>query len=86
MSKNNKFDKNKIKYFAYYAIAVALIVYMLNDYVTNIKSDHIKYSEFVKYLNENRIEEVQLTRDKIIIHPKINKGRKKESNVHRVNI
>lgn len=85
MSKNNKFDKNKIKYFAYYAIAVALIVYMLNDYVTNIKSDHIKYSEFVKYLNENRIEEVQLTRDKIIIHPKINKG-EKESNVHRVNI
>ncbi|HDK7176151.1 TPA: ATP-dependent zinc metalloprotease FtsH [Clostridium botulinum] len=78
MSKNNKFDKNKIKYFAYYAIAVALIVYMLNDYVTNIKSDHIKYSEFVKYLNENRIEEVQLTRDKIIIHPKINKGEKKK--------
>lgn len=51
---------------------------MLNDYVTNIKSDHIKYSEFVKYLNENRIEEVQLTRDKIIIHPKINKGEKRK--------
>lgn len=78
MSKNNKFDKNKIKYFAYYAIAVALIVYMLNDYVTNIKSDHIKYSEFIKYLNQNKIEEVQLTRDKIVIHPKVNKGEKKK--------
>lgn len=76
MSKNSKFDKNKIKYVAYYAVAVALIVFMLNDYITNIKSDHIKYSEFMKYLNQNKIEEVQLTRDKIIIHPKIKEGEK----------
>ncbi|GAA0733542.1 ATP-dependent zinc metalloprotease FtsH [Clostridium oceanicum] len=76
--KNNKFNKNKIKYFIYYAIAVAIIIFMVNDYIQNVKSEHIKYSEFIKYLNQNKIQEVQITRDKLVIQPKLAEGEKKK--------
>lgn len=76
--KNNKFNKNKIKYFVYYAIAVAIIIFMVNDYIQNVKSEHIKYSEFIKYLNQNKIQEVQITRDKLVIQPKLAEGEKKK--------
>lgn len=71
---NNKFDSNKFKYGIYYAVAVAAIVFVLNDYVTNLKSEHIKYSDFVSYVNQNKIQEVQISKDKLVAIPKSNEG------------
>ncbi|KZL93303.1 ATP-dependent zinc metalloprotease FtsH [Clostridium magnum] len=71
---NNKFDSNKFKYGIYYAIAVAVIVFILNDYVTNLKSEHIKYSDFVSYINQNKIQEVQISKDRLVAIPKSNEG------------
>lgn len=73
---NNKFDGNKIKYGIYYAIAVAVIIFILNDYVINLKTEHVKYSDFVNYINQNKIEEVQIARDKLVIIPKTKDGEK----------
>ncbi|MCH3964916.1 MAG: ATP-dependent zinc metalloprotease FtsH [Clostridium sp.] len=70
MFNNKKFNGNKMKYGIYYALVVAIIVFVLNDYLSNIKSDHIQYSDFVNYINENKISEVQISRDKLIIIPK----------------
>lgn len=70
MFNNKKFNGNKMKYGIYYALVVAIIVFILNDYLSNIKSDHIQYSDFVNYINENKISEVQISRDKLIIIPK----------------
>lgn len=71
---NNKFDSNKFKYGIYYAIAVAVIIFILNDYVINLKTEHIKYSDFVNYINQNKIQEVQISKDKLVITPKIKDG------------
>ncbi|MDW8800054.1 ATP-dependent zinc metalloprotease FtsH [Clostridium sp. A1-XYC3] len=76
MFNKNKFDSNKFKYGIYYAIAVAIIIFILNDYVVNLKTQHIKYSEFINYINANKIEEVQIARDKLIIVPKAKEGEK----------
>ncbi|MCT8976390.1 ATP-dependent zinc metalloprotease FtsH [Clostridium sp. CX1] len=76
MFNKNKFDSNKFKYGIYYAIAVAIIIFILNDYVVNLKTQHIKYSEFINYINASKIEEVQIARDKLIIVPKAKEGEK----------
>ncbi|WP_315117845.1 ATP-dependent zinc metalloprotease FtsH [uncultured Clostridium sp.] len=77
--KNNKFDDNKFKYIIYYAIAVTLVVFMINDYVVNNQVRHIKYPEFNSMVQENQIKEVQIATDKIIIHPK--EGTKDEGKI-----
>ncbi|WP_446897784.1 ATP-dependent zinc metalloprotease FtsH [Clostridium sp. LBM24168] len=76
MFNNKKFNGNKMKYGIYYALIVAIIVFVLNDYLSSIKSDHIQYSDFVNYINENKISEVQISKDKLIIIPKNQSGGK----------
>jgi len=71
---NNKFDSNKFKYGIYYAIAVAIIIFILNDYVVNLKTEHIKYSDFVNYINQNKIQEVQISKERLVIIPKSKEG------------
>jgi len=72
MFKDKKFDGKKLKYFIYYSVIVAVIIFVLNDYMVNIKSQHIKYSDFISYVNQNKIEEVQIAKDRLIIYPKEN--------------
>lgn len=74
MLNKNKFDSNKFKYGIYYAIAVAIIIFILNDYVVNVRTQHVKYSEFINYITTNKIEEVQIGRDRLIIIPKEKEG------------
>lgn len=71
---NNKFDSNKFKYGIYYVIAVAIIIFILNDYVVNLKTEHIKYSDFVNYINQNKIQEVQISKERLVVIPKIKEG------------
>lgn len=73
-----KFDNNKIKYGIYYAIAVAIVVFLLNDYIMNFKTERIEYSQFMTMLNENKIESVQIAREKLIIVPKETEGGSKK--------
>lgn len=73
---NKKFDSNKLKYGIYYAIAVAIIMFFLNDYIVNVKTQHIKYSDFMTYISQNKVQEVQIAKDKIIITPKTAEGEK----------
>lgn len=79
MFNNKKFDGNKMKYGIYYAVAVAIIIFILNDYMVNMKTQHIQYSDFINYVNTNKIEEVQISKDKLVIIPKIKEGESKKS-------
>lgn len=71
MFNNQKFDKNKIKYIAYYAILVAVLIFVLNDYLVRIKTQHVNYSDFINMVNQNKVEEVQISKNKIDIYPKV---------------
>ncbi|WP_017751493.1 ATP-dependent zinc metalloprotease FtsH [Clostridium tyrobutyricum] len=70
MSNNKKFNGNKWKYTIYYALAVIVIIFVLNDYISGMKSQHIQYSDFMNYVNQNKVAEVQISRDKLMIIPK----------------
>ncbi len=70
MFKNKKMDGNMLKYIVFYFIIGALILFALNDYMVNIRSEHVKYSDFISYVNDKKIDEVQISKDKIIIYPK----------------
>ncbi|MBC2579736.1 ATP-dependent zinc metalloprotease FtsH [Clostridium sp. DJ247] len=76
MFNKNKFDSNKFKYGIYYAIAVAVIIFFLNDYIVNLKTQHIKYSDFTNYISQNKIQEVQISKDRLLIVPKPSDGEK----------
>ncbi|AYD40850.1 ATP-dependent metallopeptidase FtsH/Yme1/Tma family protein [Clostridium fermenticellae] len=79
MFNDKKFNGNKIKYAIYYAVVVAIVVFVLNDYVVNLKTEHIKYSDFINYINQNKIEEVQISRDKLVVIPKAVSGQKQKT-------
>ncbi|NMM65326.1 ATP-dependent zinc metalloprotease FtsH [Clostridium sp. P21] len=79
MFNNKKFDSNKLKYGIYYAVVVAIIIFILNDYIVNLKTQHIEYSEFINYINANKIEEVQISKDKLVIIPKVKNGESKKT-------
>ncbi|MBV4417892.1 ATP-dependent zinc metalloprotease FtsH [Clostridium tyrobutyricum] len=70
MLNNKKFNGNKWKYTIYYALAVVVIIFILNDYISGTKSQHIQYSDFMNYVNQNKVAEVQISRDKLMIIPK----------------
>jgi cell division protease FtsH len=70
MPNNKKFNGNKWKYTIYYALAVIVIIFVLNDYISGMKSQHIQYSDFMNYVNQNKVAEVQISRDKLMIIPK----------------
>jgi len=64
------FDNKKLKYAAYYIMGAAIILMILNFVLADVKSQSIKYNEFLNLLNEKKIEEVQISKDRIIIIPK----------------
>lgn len=68
------FDNKKYKYTAYYAIAVIVVVLIVNYMIVEMRTQPIKYNEFLKMLNDKKIEEVQISSDKIVVIPKSNAG------------
>ncbi|GLC29506.1 ATP-dependent zinc metalloprotease FtsH [Clostridium omnivorum] len=68
------FDNKKFKYAAYYAIGVAIVILIINYMLVDMRTQPIKYNEFLKMLNEKQIEEVQVATDKIVIIPKADAG------------
>ncbi len=75
MFKDKNFDK-KFKYGLYYAIVVGVILFLLNDYRKNLTMEHIQYSDFIKMINDKKIESVQISKDKINIYQKKEKDEK----------
>lgn len=68
------FDNKKFKYAAYYAIGVAIVILIINYMLVDMRTQPIKYNEFLKMLSEKQIEEVQVATDKIVIIPKADAG------------
>lgn len=84
MINNKKFNSSKFKYILFYAVGVAVIVFLLNDYL-GLKSERISYKSFIDMLNAKKIEQVQIARDKLIIIPKdAGSGRIKELYTERI--
>jgi cell division protease FtsH len=72
------FDNKKLKYAAYYAIGAAIVLMVLNFVLVDMNTQSIKYNEFLQMLNDKRIEEVQISSDRIVIVPKAEEGQKKK--------
>lgn len=70
----SKFDDNKFKYVIYYAVAVTIVVFLINDYIMNTETQQVKYTNFLNMITQNQIKEVQFSKDRIIIYPKENAG------------
>ncbi|PRR78191.1 ATP-dependent zinc metalloprotease FtsH 4 [Clostridium liquoris] len=68
----SKFDDNKFKYIIYYAIAVTIVVFLINDYLVNTETEQIKYTDFLNMITQNQIKEVHFSKDRIVIYPKEN--------------
>ncbi|MCY6483265.1 ATP-dependent zinc metalloprotease FtsH [Clostridium aestuarii] len=64
------FKNKKIKYLMYYVIGVMGLILVLNSVWRSFKTEHIKYSTFEKMLTEQKIKEVQITKNQIVIVPK----------------
>lgn len=67
-------DNKKIKYFMYYAIAVIIAVVVIHAVKTEIQTQYVNYNEFLTMLNQKQISEVHISKDKLVIIPKEQKG------------
>ncbi|MBL4936257.1 ATP-dependent zinc metalloprotease FtsH [Clostridium sp. YIM B02515] len=72
------FDNKKFRYAMYYVFGAGIILMILNFVLVDFKTQSIKYNEFTKMLTEKKIDEVQISADKIIIIPKPEEGQKKK--------
>lgn len=68
------FDNKKFKYAAYYIMGAAILLMILNFALVDLRTESIKYNEFLNLLNQKKIEEVQISRDRIVIIPKAEDG------------
>jgi len=73
------FGNSKWKYYIFYAIVVVLIIVGINFSVQVVRTKRIDYNVFNKMLVEKQIEQVQVTKSKIIIIPKVKKGETSKS-------
>jgi cell division protease FtsH len=72
------FDNKKMKYGAYYIIGAFILLMILNFVLTDMNTQSIKYNEFLTMINDKKIEEVQISSDRIVIVPKVEEGQKKK--------
>ncbi|PRR73987.1 ATP-dependent zinc metalloprotease FtsH [Clostridium thermopalmarium] len=84
------FQNKKFKYLVYYITGVMILLLILNSVLRSARTEHIKYSEFEKMVEQKAIEEVQISDNQIIIVPKEKKGVNQKikytSNIERNNI
>ncbi|GAA0177587.1 ATP-dependent zinc metalloprotease FtsH [Clostridium sediminicola] len=64
------FNKKKTKYLIYYMTAVMIILLVLNSVIKKFKTEHIAYSDFKKMIVEDKISEVELSDNQILIELK----------------
>ncbi|MBC8062781.1 MAG: ATP-dependent metallopeptidase FtsH/Yme1/Tma family protein [Clostridiaceae bacterium] len=73
------FDNGKWKYYIFYIIIVLLIIVGINFSINVVRTKRIDYNVFNRMLAEKQIEEVQVTKSKIIIKPKVKDGETSKS-------
>jgi cell division protease FtsH len=72
------FKDKKYKYTAYYAVAVIVLLLLLNYVLDSLKTGSIDYKKFTKLLNEKKVSQVYIGKDKLTIIPKANSGEDKK--------
>ncbi|MCM8710696.1 ATP-dependent zinc metalloprotease FtsH [Clostridium sp. SYSU_GA19001] len=72
------FDNKKYKYAAYYIIGAAILLMIINFLIVDLTTQSIKYNEFLSLISEKKVEEVQISNDRIIVIPKVEEGQKKK--------
>lgn len=72
------FDNKKFKYTAYYIVGAVVLLMILNFVLVDLKTQSIKYNEFLKLVADKQVEEVQISKDRIMIIPKTQPGEKKK--------
>ena len=72
------FDNKKFKYAAYYVAGAAILLMILNFVLVDMKTQSIKYNEFLQMVTDKKIEEIQISNDRIIIVPITEQGQKKK--------
>ena len=75
MKKNNKKTpqtpfKNPIIGFIILSLAATFILNLILSGITPSAEKEIYYSEFLKMVEDNKIEEIKLSSEKIVIYPK----------------
>ncbi|MDP4145833.1 MAG: ATP-dependent zinc metalloprotease FtsH [Bacillota bacterium] len=78
MFDNKNFGDKKFKYAAYYAVAVMVVVLMINYFATDLNTEQITYNKFLDLLSQKKIAEVQISDDKITMIPKSDSGIEKK--------
>jgi cell division protease FtsH len=73
------FDNGKWKYYVFYVIVVVLIIVGINFSINVVRTKRIDYNVFNKMLAEKQIEQVQVTKSRIIIKPKVKEGETSKS-------
>ena len=72
------FDNKKFKYATYYILGAAILLMFANYIIAGMQTQSIKYNDFIKMLSEKKIEEVQVSADKLVIIPKADAGQTKK--------
>lgn len=64
----------KFKYVIYYAIGVAIVIMVINSIKFGLQTKLINYNEFTSMIVQKTIQEVDISKDKIVITPKADSG------------
>jgi cell division protease FtsH len=72
------FDNKKLKYSAYYVAGAAILLMILNFVLVDMKTQSIKYNEFLQMVTEKKVKEIQISSDRIIIVPIAEEGQSKK--------
>src|ERR1700687_2866645 len=73
------FYSGKWKYYIFYVVIVVLIIVGINFSIHTVGTKRIDYNVFNKMLAEKQIEQVQVTKSRIIIKPKVKPGETSKS-------
>ncbi|MFL0266725.1 ATP-dependent zinc metalloprotease FtsH [Candidatus Clostridium radicumherbarum] len=72
------FDNKKFKYATYYILGAAILLMFANYILGSMQTQSIKYNDFLKMLTDKKVEEVQVSADKLVIIPKPDSGENKK--------
>lgn len=69
------FKDKKYKYTLIYAAIAGVLIIFINSLIVDLKTENIKYTDFKKMVIENKIQEVQVQKDRLVILPKEEKNK-----------
>lgn len=70
------FNDKKFKYGVIYVVGVIFVVLLLNTLIMNVTTEQIPYNTFINMLKEKKVEKVIIQKEKIVITPKAEEGKK----------